>query len=52
MLQKIFTGHQTGADIAAIDAAIDIIFLGWVPKGRKTEIGPLPEKYIVQEMIT
>lgn len=43
-----------GADIAAIDAAIDNGFSygGWVPKGRKTEAGPLLERYIVQEMPT
>lgn len=54
MLKKIISGHQTGADIAAIDAAIANGFPcgGWVPKGRKTEIGPLPEKYVVQEMTT
>lgn len=54
MLKRIISGHQTGADIAAIDAALDTGFPcgGWVPKGRKTEIGPLPEKYIVQEMKT
>lgn len=54
MLKKIISGHQTGADIAAIDAAIANGFPcgGCVPKGRKTEIGPLAEKYIAQEMKT
>lgn len=54
MLRKIISGHQTGADIAAIDAAMANGFPrgGWVPKGRKTEIGPLPDLYIVQEMST
>lgn len=52
-LQKIVSGCQMGACIAGIDAAIDCGFPygRWVPKGRKTEAGTLPEKYIVQEMI-
>ncbi|BDD88457.1 hypothetical protein DPPLL_28220 [Desulfofustis limnaeus] len=43
-----------GADIAAIDAAIHNGFSygGWVPKGRKTEVGSLPERYVVREMPT
>lgn len=54
MLTKIISGHQTGADIAAIDAARDQGFPcgGWVSRGRETEEGPLHEKYIVNEMIT
>jgi len=54
MLKKIISGCQTGADIAGIDAAIsyDFPYGGWVPKGRRTEAGPLPEKYLVQEMPT
>lgn len=52
MLRKIISGCQTGADIAGVDAAIDNNFPygGWVPKGRKTEDGPLPDRYIVDEM--
>jgi Circularly permutated YpsA SLOG family len=43
MLSKIVSGGQTGADQAALDAAIELGFPhgGWVPKGRKTESGPL-----------
>ncbi|MCB2215707.1 MAG: putative molybdenum carrier protein [Desulfobulbaceae bacterium] len=54
MLRKIVSGCQAGADIAAIDAAIakNFPYAGWVPKGRKTEAGPLPERYKVQEMPT
>ena len=54
MLKKIISGCQTGADIAAIDAAIDNGFPygGWVPKGRRTEAGPLPLTYAVCEMPT
>ena len=54
MLKKIISGCQSGADIAGIDAAImnGFPYGGWVPKGRKTENGPLPLKYSVQEMPT
>lgn len=54
MLTKIISGHQTGADIAAIDAARGHGFPcgGWVSRGRETEAGPLSEKYVVNEMIT
>ena len=52
MLKKIISGGQTGADQAALDAAIklDIPHGGWLPKGRLTENGPLPPKYNLQEM--
>ena len=54
MITKIISGGQTGADRAALDFAIktDIPYGGWVPKGRKTEDGTLPEKYLLQEMPT
>ena len=54
MLKKIISGGQTGADQAALDAAIkwDIPHGGWIPKGRKTERGPLPKKYKLKEMPT
>jgi len=51
---KIISGGQTGADRAALDYAIEfnIPYGGWVPKGRKTEDGTLPDKYKLQEMPT
>ena len=54
MLARIISGGQTGADQGALDAAIelDIPHGGWVPKGRKTEAGPLPAKYQLKEMPT
>jgi uncharacterized membrane protein len=54
VIEKIVSGGQTGADRAALDAAIelDIPHGGWIPKGRKTEDGTLPEKYQLQEMPT
>ena len=52
MLQKIISGGQTGADRAALDVALKfgIPHGGWVPKGRRTENGPLHEVYELQEM--
>ncbi|MEJ2688633.1 MAG: putative molybdenum carrier protein [Deltaproteobacteria bacterium] len=51
---KIISGGQTGADRAALDVAIRKGFAhgGWIPKGRLTEAGPLPEKYKLQETAT
>jgi hypothetical protein len=54
MIKKIISGGQTGADRAALDVAIklNIPHGGWIPKGRKTEDGTLPEKYQLKEMPT
>jgi hypothetical protein len=54
LIEKIISGGQTGADRAALDAAIKMGCLhgGWLPKGRKTEDGPLPLHYELQEMAT
>ena len=54
MLTKIISGGQTGADRAALDAAIklEISHGGWIPAGRRTEDGPLPPEYGMQEMLT
>lgn len=51
MIEKIVSGGQTGADRAALDVAIrlGIPHGGWVPKGRKTEDGRLPQKYDLKE---
>jgi hypothetical protein len=53
-LERIVSGGQTGADQAALDVAIElgISHGGWIPKGRKTEAGPLPLKYRLKEMPT
>ena len=49
---KIISGGQTGADRAALDAAIErsIPHGGWLPRGRKAEDGPVPKHYRLQEM--
>ena len=46
-IEKIISGGQTGADIAGVDAAIfcNFPYGGWLPKGRKTENGIVPEMY-------
>ena len=54
MLEKIISGGQTGADQGALDAAIKLGLDhgGWIPKGRKTEAGPLSREYRLKEMPT
>jgi hypothetical protein len=54
MIQKIISGGQTGADRAALDVAIkfSIPHGGWVPRGRETEDGSLPDNYQLKEMPT
>lgn len=54
MLTQIVSGGQTGADRAALDVAIkfNIPHGGWITKGRRTEDGPLPEIYQLNEMRT
>ncbi|PIE61281.1 MAG: hypothetical protein CSA29_04155 [Desulfobacterales bacterium] len=54
ILEQIISGGQTGADQAALDTAIkfSIPHGGWITWGRRTEDGPLPEKYQLQEMST
>ncbi len=52
MLKKIISSGQTEADQAALDMAIKlgIPHGGWIPKGRITETGALPERFELQEM--
>lgn len=51
MLKKIISGGQTGVDRAALDAAIllKIPHGGWCPKGRLSEVGKIPDKYLLKE---
>jgi len=51
MLNKIISGGQTEADQAALDIAIKlgIPHGGWIPKGRATETGTLPERFELKE---
>jgi len=47
VLTKIISGGQTGADIAGVDAAIELglSYGGMLPKNRKCENGRVPESY-------
>ena len=47
MVTKIVSGGQTGADRAALDAALEVGFAtgGWIPRGRRAEDGAVPERY-------
>jgi hypothetical protein len=51
IFEKIVSGGQTGADQGALDAALELNHPcgGWCPKGRKSESGPIPDKYPVTE---
>jgi hypothetical protein len=53
-IKKIVSGGQTGAERAALDVAIrySVAHGGWIAKGRKTDDGPLRDKYkLVEEVI-
>ena len=53
-IYKVISGGQTGADRAALDAAIKVGVShgGWVPKGRLAEDGAIPPNYSLKEMST
>ena len=46
-LKKIISGGQTGADQGALSACVQRGFPygGWIPKGRRTEKGRVPDRY-------
>jgi hypothetical protein len=50
-VKQIVSGEQTGADIAALDFALDhgIPHGGWCPRGRKAEDGTIDPRYRLQE---
>ena len=52
MIRKIVTGGQTGADRAALDAALEkgLPIGGFCPGGRMAEDGPIDKKYILTEI--
>ena len=51
MIEKLVSGGQTGADIAALDVALHYNFPhgGWCPKGRLSLDGQIPAKYRLKE---
>jgi hypothetical protein len=46
-IKEIVCGYQTGSDLAGADIALDfnIPLSGYCPKGRRYELGKIPEKY-------
>ena len=48
-LKKIISGGQTGADQAGLKAGVDLGLEtgGWVPKGRRTEAGPMSTDHMI-----
>jgi hypothetical protein len=52
--ERIISGGQTGVDRAALDAALaaGLPCGGTVPKGRRAEDGPLPQRYPLLECDT
>jgi hypothetical protein len=51
VIEKLISGGQTGADIAALDVALRFDFPhgGWCPKGRRSLEGPIPGRYLLDE---
>jgi predicted Rossmann-fold nucleotide-binding protein len=51
VIKKIISGGQTGADRAALDAAIarDVPCGGWCPRDRRAEDGEIPKCYPLVE---
>jgi len=51
MIERIVSGGQTGADRAALDAALELGVAcgGWCPKGRRAEDGRLASRYPLRE---
>jgi hypothetical protein len=51
VIRRIVSGGQTGADRAALDAALrsGLPCGGWCPRGRKAEDGTIPPGYPLQE---
>jgi hypothetical protein len=46
-VRRVVSGAQTGADRAALDAALELGVAcgGWVPRGRLDEDGVIPDRY-------
>lgn len=51
MLKRIVSGGQTGADIAALELALEHGFPhgGWCPRGRRSLAGPIPDCFDLRE---
>ena len=51
MIEKLISGGQAGADIAALDVALKHGFPhgGWCPRGRLSLDGQIPHRYLLTE---
>lgn len=51
VMRRVVSGGQTGVDRAALDAALalGIPCGGWCPRGRRSESGPIPDRYPLEE---
>jgi len=56
LIERIVSGGQVGADQGGLDAALAYWgeaaverVGGWCPAGRRSEDGPIPSKYPLQE---
>lgn len=51
MVEKMISGGQTGVDRAALDVglALNLPVGGWCPKGRRAEVGVIPDCYPLLE---
>jgi len=52
VLVKVISGGEPGAEQAALDAAMDagLEHGGWIPAGRATEAGSLPDEFLLAEL--
>jgi Circularly permutated YpsA SLOG family/Domain of unknown function (DUF6794) len=52
VINKIISGGRTGVELAGLDVAIKlgIAHGGWASRGMRNELGPLPERYGLQEV--
>lgn len=50
-IRRIVSGGQTGVDRAALEVALDLGLPcgGWVPRGRRTEDGRVPDRFAMRE---
>ena len=50
-LGRLISGGQTGVDRTALDVALalGIPVAGWCPAGRRSEAGPIPDRYPLRE---
>lgn len=50
-MRRIVSGGQTGADRGGLDAALALGLEhgGWCPRGRRSEDGKIPDRYLLSE---